>query len=343
MRLRLCFAACLCLIGRAFTVSAAEPPVWPSPPDAPRIRYVETLPRATNNDAKAGKWKKALDFLLGIVSSKSAEEKLLRPTGLWVAGNNVYIADTGSGRIFVYDKLTGKNRWIPSERRRKMPSPVCVAVDQKGRIFVSDPVARQVGVFDAEGKFSFKLDEPPRAFARPTGLALDSKLSRLYVSDTGVHCVHAFNLEGKYLFSFGCRGASKGELNYPTYLWADSKTGRILVCDSGNFRVQIFDAEGNSLGHLGEMGDRPGYLARPRGTAVDSDGNIYSVDGAMETVQIFNEKGRLMLYFGENGAEAGYFSMPGGIFVDGEDRVYVADSFNSRVQVFQYIKEAGKL
>ncbi len=330
---------CLLLVPLAIGPAAAgEKPVWPAPPDKPRIEYLETLTAGKRADGKRGKFGKMLDFLLGVVSGGRSEQEFLRPTGIWVTENAVFVADPGVGRVMVRDKASGKSRGVPSARRHRMPFPVGVAVAPDGRLFVSDPELGGVSVFDPEGKPLPGLAAPPQGFQRPTGLALDAKLSRLYVSDTGTHSVSAYGLDGRYLFTFGGRGGGAGELNYPTYLWADSGTGRVLVCDSGNFRVRIFDPEGKPAGGFGEMGDRPGYLARPRGIAADSDGDVYSVDGALEAVQIFDEKGRLLLYFGESGGAPGYFSMPGGIFVDGQDRIYVADSFNSRVQVFQYLK-----
>ena len=77
-------------------------------------------------------------------------------------------------------------------------------------------------------------------------------------------------------------------------------------------------------------------MFRPKGVAVDSEGDLYVVDGLWGTVQVFNRKGQLLYYFGSRGTGAGQFQLPAGLFIDRNDRVYVADSFNHRIQVFHY-------
>ena len=159
------------------------------------------------------------------------------------------------------------------------------------------------------------------------------------MADSAAHLVHAYALNGEYVFSIGGRGEAPGPFNYPTYLAVDERTGALWVCDSGNFRLQSFDSGGKPLKSIGSGGDRPGYLARPRGVALDSEGHLYVADVIMSTVQIFDEEERfLLLYFGERGGEPGEFYLPGGVFIDAADRIYVADTYNARVQVFQYLK-----
>ena len=97
--------------------------------------------------------------------------------------------------------------------------------------------------------------------------------------------------------------------------------------------------DGRFLGSVGENGNRPGYLARPRGLATDSDGHVFVSDAAFEAVQVFDDKKNFLLFVGRAGVTPGQFNMPGGVFIDGRDRVYVADTQNARVQVFQYVKE----
>jgi sugar lactone lactonase YvrE len=69
---------------------------------------------------------------------------------------------------------------------------------------------------------------------------------------------------------------------------------------------------------------------------VDSEGDLYVVDGIFDTVQVFNPKGELLYYFGKTGFGPAEFQLPAGLFIDHRDRVYVVDSFNRRVQRFQY-------
>jgi DNA-binding beta-propeller fold protein YncE len=87
---------------------------------------------------------------------------------------------------------------------------------------------------------------------------------------------------------------------------------------------------------IGKIGDGPGAMFRPKGAGVDSEGNLYVVDGLWGLVQVFNRQGQLLYNFGVKGTHAGEFQLPAGLFIDHDDRVYVVDSFNRRVQVFHY-------
>jgi len=334
---------------------------WPAPPDAPRIRYIQSLPSAVEapKPAPAGGsfLSRSGNFLKGVgakilgVSAQYGiggarggriQPPLLQPTGVWVADKTVYVADLGLRTVVACSIDTGTCRPVGLSPDLGLKSPVGVAVTSAGKMFISDSVLGRVFMASTKGKTLGELDKDKKILVRPTGLALDEGRNRLYVADTGAHKVHVFNLDGKYLSSMGGRGGEKGQFNFPTYIWADVRTGRLLVCDSANFRVQIYGPDGVFEGMFGGAGNRPGYLPRPRGLATDLDGNIYSVDGALDAVQIFDKKGQLLLFFGSSGADHGNFSLPGGIFIDAHSRVYVADTQNARIEVFEYLPGGGK-
>jgi hypothetical protein len=69
---------------------------------------------------------------------------------------------------------------------------------------------------------------------------------------------------------------------------------------------------------------------------VDSEGDLYVVDGLWGAIQVFNRQAELLYYFGRRGTAAGQFQLPAGLFIDRNDRIYVADSLNRRVQVYRY-------
>ena len=108
-----------------------------------------------------------------------------------------------------------------------------------------------------------------------------------------------------------------------------------------NFRVQIFDSNGNFISTFGKHGDGSGDFSKPKGVAVDSEGNIYVADAQFDAVQIFDKEGRLLLAFGDTGRGKGQLILPAGLFIDKQDKIYVADSYNNRIQIFQYLKVKG--
>ena len=103
-----------------------------------------------------------------------------------------------------------------------------------------------------------------------------------------------------------------------------------------NFRVQTLDRSGTFRLAIGQFGDSTGEMFRPKGVAVDSEGDLYVVDGLWGLVQVFNREGQLLYYFGQRGTGPGQFELPAGLFIDRDDRIFVVDSFNRRIQVFHY-------
>lgn len=306
--------------------------IWPGPPESPRIKYQWSLSNVSGKETDS-----LYDLVLGKegdFSDPQTSPRLLRPYGIYVDGDNLYIADTGAFRVTVIDLKNFKARNITNAGSTEFLSPVGI-VAFEGMIYVSDSVLKKVFIFDREGRLSGEFQG---SFQRPTSLAIDGKKRIIYVSDTLSHVIHRFDLKGADLGIIGGNGSDVGEFNFPTHLWVDNQE-RLYVTDEMNFRIQIFSPEGEFTGTFGLAGDAPQNLERPKGIATDSDGNVYVVDSLKDTVKIFSRDGELLLWFGKEGRDFGEFYLPSSIFIDGNDNIYVADTYNGRVQVFQYIKK----
>ena len=64
-------------------------------------------------------------------------------------------------------------------------------------------------------------------------------LGYVYVVDSGNHRVQKFEPNGTYLCSWGNRGLTEGQLNFPSGIAVD-KEGSVYVIDSGNHRLTKF-------------------------------------------------------------------------------------------------------
>jgi len=332
--------AVLLLSGCAVTTGPSQPAppqkfvkhlVWPPPPQEGRITFLREISLPRDLRREAGWWSRVKEIFGG-----KEQPAMIRPYGLTVSNNDLLlIADPGAQRVHLFHLLDGRYSTLPDPRDHlTLLSPIDVAVDKKGRIFVSDSAAGKVYRFNAEGRFETSLGE----FSRPTGLALSADGKNLYIVDTKAHKVCVYNPEGAHRFDFGHRGTEPGAFNYPTNIALDG-TGNIYVTDSMNFRVQAFDPEGKPLYTVGQAGDGPGTFSKPRGIGVDSDGHIYVADATFDNIQILNALGQPLLFVGDSGVNLGQFYLPAGLFIDARDRIFVADSFNRRVQVFQYLKK----
>lgn len=306
---------------------------WPPPPQTPKIKYLRSITNPSDIGIKKSFWRKAVDSVFG---ADNLPENLLRPYGVYANSDRIYVTDPGLHVVHIFDLNHNKYFNLTSAKEDDLVSPIGIAADENGEIYLTDSVLKKVIVYDKYGKYEREIGSPG-SFIRPAGLAPDHE--RLYVVDTHAQHVLVFDKkEGKFLFSFGQNGFHTGEFNYPTNISA-GKDKLLYISDSMNFRVQIFDREGHYISSFGKSGDGTGDFSKPKGIAVDSDGHIYVVDAQFDTVQIFEKDGTFLLNFGGTGTGPGGMFLPAGIYIDDQDRIYVADSYNNRIQVFQYLKE----
>lgn len=230
--------------------------------------------------------------------------------------------------------LTGE-----SESGERLRKPYAIAV-HRGRIFVSDTVARVVKVFDMpEGRY-FKIGEKEDSNAsgtltKPMGLDVDEN-GNLYVADVTPKFIMIYDRDGNFLRKIG----GPDFFDRLTSVTVDKKGERLYVVDIGgvkseNHRVRVFDAQkGNHLFDIGKRGSGPGEFNLPRDTAIDKDNNLYVVDGGNFRIQVFNLEGKFLRTFGAIGLEGGSFARPKEVQTDPAGNVYVIDAAFGNFQIF---------
>lgn len=326
---------CLVMSGcaRHADVSGVRPDIfWPNPPEVKRIEFVKAFSKPEDLNIRPGILKRWVNYVVG-----RATASVVSPYGITTdSQGRLYVVDTFLKRIHVFDAARNQYFFFP-EDRTILASPVDVAIDKAGIVYITDSKRGVVYIKDNGKKFFSTIGRD--IFKRPTGIAVNPQTSELLVVDTLQSRVFRFDLSNRLLKgSFGTDGASEGQFHYPTNIFV-TLTGDIIVSDALNFRVQVFSPEGRFLFTFGRMGDVPGTFSRPKGVAADSDGNMYVVDALFDNVQVFDKKGRLLMAFGEHGTGYGDFWLPTGIYIDNNDLIYVSDSSNRRVQIFRYLKE----
>ena len=299
----------------------------------PRIRFVRAIAgRRPFGRPAAGKiWKT-------VTGAEQEGLALMRPYGLWVQGGRIFVADTEGASVVILDldkKVVGR---IGAGAQERLTSPISVAVDLSSRVFATDSAVNLVKAYSPDGKIIWQagnLGAQGGELKKPTGISVN-RAGEVLVADTGNSRIVVLSAEtGAYVREFGKNG-SGGELSVPANLCGADGT---VLSRQHSLPVQAFSSEGKPLFNCGECGNMAGYMARPRGVASDSEGNIYVVDALFNMVQIFSREGKLLMFFGGNGSGPASFQLPAGIFIDAADRVYVSDSYNRRVQIFQYLKK----
>jgi DNA-binding beta-propeller fold protein YncE len=253
-------------------------------------------------------------------------------------GKRLYVSDLAKNGVFVFDFATKQVSLFGGELSN-FKSPFGIAVDGKDHVYIVDSMARQIYVFDPQGKRLQTIAH--ESLERPTGIAVDSRRGKIYVADSASskssnHVIRVFDSVGNYLSAIGTQGQEAGKFFFPTYLALDTD-GNLYVADTMNARVQVFDPDGKYLKTIGERGDGYGMFDKPKGVALDSFGNIYVVDSSWSNVQIFNQQGKALLFFAGRGRFPGLLFNPTGIAIDKANRIYVADTFNGRICRYQLV------
>ena len=179
-----------------------------------------------------------------------------------------------------------------------MLSPMCIAEDGQGRLYVTDDYTNRVSVFDYDGNFIRAWGERGSGegqFNGPSGVAADSH-NNIYVADTNNHRVQKFTSSGQFVLSFGSSGSGEGEFNMPWGVTV-APNGDIYVADWGNDRIQRFSSSSSDcefVAAYGSSGRGDGELMRPSGVAIDERGYMYVSDWGNERLQVFDSDGNLL-------------------------------------------------
>lgn len=180
------------------------------------------------------------DYLRDIGSTKI----FIRPSGIAMDEERVYIVDTHKHQVVVFSKKNrkllfsfGKN----GKDKGEFNFPTNIFMDKDKLLYITDSMNFRVQIFDRDGNYinSFgRLGDSTGYFSKPKGIAVDSE-GNIYVSDAHFDIIQIFDKEGRLLLTFGNTGRRAGELVLPAGLFID-KEDRIYVADSYNKRIQIF-------------------------------------------------------------------------------------------------------
>jgi sugar lactone lactonase YvrE len=286
-----------------------EPVLYPPPPAAPRLQFLTSISDEKDLGRPVSPW---IRFLFG---SPPPREALQKPYGLALKADRLFVCDTVARCISVFDLARKElTHWQPRGDGR-LQTPINLAVDDDGTIYVADTGRERVLIFDGARRYVGALAEEDGM--KPTDVVLSR--GRVYVADLQARRVWVYDKATRErLFGLPRDPAdSAAELFSPVNLAVDGR-GDVFVSDLGAFRVQRYDAEGRFVRSYGAPGDAPGRFARPKGLAVDRTGLLYVADAAIQAVQIFDPQGELLLFFGAERGPGGALNLPADVVIDYE-------------------------
>lgn len=275
------------------------------------------------------------------------------------ARDEVYVADLNNARIqkFSIDGAHLGGFDLPLDTPpRKSCMVGGLAVDRRGRLYVSFMIQHRVAVYDEAGAVVRewgKRGDGDGEFHQPGGIVVRAD-DTLVVADQCNHRVQTFSAEGAFLGKWGGHGAGPGRFGGsdpagsrfggPHFLGQD-RQGRLYTTEAGPGRVQQFAADGRPLASWGDKGDQPGGFGAyrfgglggtygPIGLLVDRHDRVW-VSSLDDRVQCFTADGRFLFAIDDAGDdEPGPLLHPHGMAIDSHGHLYIADSGHQRILKF---------
>lgn len=231
---------------------------------------------------------------------------------------------------------TGRSvlRWIvglgsPKHQPTVLQRPQSGAVDDAGRMYVTDVSRAAVYVFDGPaGKLHvWEMAGPNQRFVAPIGV-VPGPAGEMWVTDAELKQVVRLDAEGRPLGSFG-----QGTLQRPTGIARDPQRGLIYVADTAADDIKVFREDGTQVKTLGRPGEALGEFNGLTHLAYAND-ELYVADTLNARVQIFSLTRDKVRAFGQRGLYVGDMPRPKGVAVSDDGLVYVVETFYDYLLVF---------
>ncbi|KAF1743992.1 hypothetical protein MXB_53, partial [Myxobolus squamalis] len=244
--------------------------------------------------------------------------------------------------------------------QKEFKSPLGVAADKHGFLYVSDCYNHRLQIFGSKGEcISTYGSQGCRkgCFSNPSGITYCPKTHRLFVCDTGNSQVQIFSLKispdeesstGNWCIGkIGGEGAGLGGLKSPSGVAISSQNQDIAVCDPGNNCVQFYNLNGIFLSRLGgpnqnirNKSDMKLSLNSPSHAAFEPEKNLlYISDTKNNRIIIFDRKSNRLVRKIES-SPAFQLLNPKGLAFDQANNLIIVNSGLNTVNVMSW---EGKL
>jgi len=154
-------------------------PSWPPAANSAHVTYLGTIDTAATFEGPPGFWKR----IWSILSGSKETVGFIRPAGLCLSGSMLVVADPGASLLHLLDLESRRWRIVGDTLTGRLVSPVDVACLPDGRILTSDSNLNILFAYDHTGTPIGQFG--PGELMRPTGMAFDSILGRVWLTRPG--------------------------------------------------------------------------------------------------------------------------------------------------------------
>ncbi len=178
-----------------------------------------------------------------------AEGSVKDPADMVFNSSKLYVSDTGNGRVQIFSKdgkynsfFGGKVGFLEKNKEGKFSSPVSIACDLNGKIYVADSGFSMVQAFNKDGIFLFTVGPEIGGIKllKPSDVKVDEN-NTLYILDSELKKVIVVDSNGKYINSWDISALSK-----PVSFDYDGM-GYFYFLDREKSNVSVYGKKGNYI------------------------------------------------------------------------------------------------
>lgn len=265
---------------------------------------------------------------IAVFQSQRGEQILRSPLAIALdeKSGELIVTSFESGEVVVLDKNGVLVKRLGMDAG--LVSPYGVAIDGKGRIYVSEVRSGFLKILSPSGTLVDEIDlsKVMGKTISPGRITLD-KNGLIYIADLNNNEILVFNAKGDFVRSLGAFD----------YLQKAGAVGddRIVGLSAQGKAVKVFTREGALLHSFGDHGDSSDRnMSFPTGFAVDAKGRFWIADAFQHRLKAFSQDGKFLFNFGQMEEKVGGFFFPVDICFDGKGKLFVLEKGANRIQVF---------
>lgn len=263
------------------------------------------------------------------------------------SSGNLLVTDKRRMLIHALDPVTGKLiRTIGAKGNGELQfdQPNGIAVDDQGRIFITEQTNKRVHVLNRDYTFAGFIGGAGNGagqFDKPMGIAADAT-GRIYVTDENLNKVAVFDRVGaapaSWQFKFEFANNGPGKVDHTESITIDRVRQRIYLSDEGQLHVKVYDLTGKFLQTFGSGGAGLGQFTpggQPEGIAVDENHYIYVNDEGGSRINAYRPDFTPVAAIQSTSP----FESADGVHLSEKlDRFFIVDQGNDLVQIFDLNK-----